>query len=48
MQACVLNFVDYAHPATAQLLKDPVVGDVLADERVGTRYSAAILGCNLR
>ena len=33
---------------TAQLLDDAVVGDGLADDGVGVRHSAAILGCDLR
>ena len=44
-QAGVFGFVDNTHAAAAQLLDDAVVGDGLADEGVGVRHSAAILGC---
>ena len=44
----VLSFVDDTHPATAQLLDDAVVGEGLADKRVGVRHNAAMLGCVLR
>ena len=33
---------------TAQLLDYAVVGDGLADEGVGVRHSAVILGCDVR
>jgi hypothetical protein len=32
------------HAATAKLLEDAVVGDILTDRRVGTRHGDAILG----
>ena len=40
--------VHHTHAATAKLFDNAVVGDGLADEGVGLRHSAAILGCDLR
>ena len=47
VQPRVFGLVDHTHPAPAQLLDDAVMGDGLADERVGVRHSGAILGCDL-
>ena len=40
----VLSFVDHTHSTTAELSEDAVVREGLADERVGIRHGAAILG----
>jgi len=48
VEANVFGFVDDAHAAAAKFLEDAVVGDGVADEGVGVRHSAAILGCVLR
>jgi len=48
VQPRIFGFVHDAHPAAAKFLEDAVVGDGLADEGVGIRHSAAILGCVLR
>ena len=42
------GFVHDTHPTAAKLLDDRVVGDGLADEGVGLRYGAAILGRDRR
>ena len=47
-QARIFGFVHDTHPAAAKFLDDAVVGDGLADEGVGVRHGAAILGCDLR
>jgi len=39
----VFGFVDHTHPAAAELLQDAVVGDGLAEARLGLRHGAAIL-----
>jgi hypothetical protein len=44
MQARVFGLVDDAHAASANFFKNTVVGDGPADERVGVRHSAALLG----
>ena len=44
----VLSLIHHTHAAPAKLLDDAVVGDGLADEGVGLRHSAVILGCVLR
>jgi hypothetical protein len=36
VESSVLGFVHHAHPATAQLLDDAVMGDTLADELIFT------------
>ena len=40
----VLSFVDHTHSTIAELSEDAVVREGLADERVGIRHSAVILG----
>ena len=44
----ILRTVDFAHSSATELFQDAVLGDRLADEGVGVRHSAAILGCVLR
>jgi hypothetical protein len=46
VEANVFGLVDNAHTSTTELLENAVVGDCLANERVGVRHSAAILGCD--
>src|SRR5215469_351081 len=48
VQPSVFALVDNAHTPTTELLDNSVVGNGLADERVGVRHSAAILGWVLR
>src|SRR5215467_9245947 len=44
----VLGLVDNAHPATTELLDDAVVRNGLADERLGLRHVASMLGRTVR
>src|SRR6516225_293037 len=48
MQARVFGLIHDTHAAPAQLLKDSVVRDGLADECVGVRHSTVMLCCKLR
>ena len=48
LQACVHGLEHHSHSARTKFFDDAVVGDGLADEGVGVRHSAAILGCDLR
>ena len=48
VKSCVLGLVHHTHSAPAKLFNDAVVGEGLADERVGVRHNAAMLGCVLR
>src|SRR5262245_30256206 len=41
----VLCLIDHPHPAAAEFLDDAVMRDGLADERLGLRHLASILGC---
>src|SRR5271155_201954 len=43
LQFGVFRFIDYAHPATAQLFQDAVMGDGAADQGLRVRHRAAIL-----
>ena len=43
-----MGLVHYTHATAAKSFEDAVMGDGLADEGVGLRHSAAILGCVLR
>jgi len=43
-----VGLVHYTHATAAKSFEDAVMGDGLADEGVGLRHSAAILGCDLR
>src|SRR5215467_4777413 len=47
-QVSVFGLVNYTHPATTELFEDAVMGDGLADERLGLRHLARILGCGGR
>jgi hypothetical protein len=44
----VLSLVHNTHAAATELFQNAVVRNALADERVGIRHSAVILGCDLR
>ena len=46
-QFAVFRLIHHAHPAASEFLKDAVVGNGLADERVALRHGAAILGFDL-
>jgi hypothetical protein len=45
VEADVLSLVHHTHPTPTEFLNDAVVGDGLADERLGLRHLARILGC---
>jgi hypothetical protein len=44
MQASVFGLVDNTHSTTTEFFNDPVVRDRLADERLGLRHLASMLG----
>ena len=44
----VFRLVHHTHSAAAQFLQDVIVGDALANERIGMRHSSAILGSRKR
>src|SRR5262249_1875064 len=44
-QSRVLSLIDNTHPAPAEFLQDAVMRNGLADERLGLRHLAKILGC---
>src|SRR5215469_16364380 len=48
MEPCVLGLVHHTHAASAKSFEDAVVRDGLADESVGVRHSAVMLGDELR
>ena len=47
VQLEVFGFVHHTHPAATELREDSVMRNRPPNQRVGTRHSAAILGCGL-
>ena len=48
VQPCIFGLVNHTHPTTTEFFEDAIVGNGLADEGVGVRHVAVMLGCGLR
>jgi hypothetical protein len=48
VQPSVFGFVDHAHSTAADFLEDVIVGNGLAQQRMGVGHYALILGCRQR